>query len=494
MRAFEQRKKNASTNSSFFSPKIQKKLKTGTPGDQFEVEADKVADKVVNNNSSGGLLQSKSEEEVQQKPISETISSVQSKEMKEEEPVQKKSDEKEEKVQKKEEEKEPVQKKEKEEEKPVQKKEEKEEPIQAKCAECEKEEKVQKKENEEEKPVQKKEQNSNKESQENELEGKLNSSKGSGKGLDKKTKNEMENGFGADFSDVKIHTDTNAVQMSQELGAQAFTNGNDVYFNKGKYNPNSKEGKHLLAHELTHTIQQTGAKQKSTTVQKSSIQNGNSEDLEAPKFQHEYRLEQAHDNLDYLTIGSKGEPVRKVQEGLMSLGYELPKFGADGDFGNETRAAVLDFQFDNQLDYDGIVGEQTIGRLDDIHAGKNGGGKKETPKCSNPDSNLPKMINPFNINDFVLSSGEFLSLGSFKITSDANWEKPHSAKHYHISVIEFIPGTTKSNRIRRRFDVGKAETQTFKFPKDKCVEFKVLVEVINPKTSPNLIGNFSVFH
>jgi hypothetical protein len=252
MRAFEQRKRNIPDTSSFFGPKIQKKLKTGTVGDKYETEADHVADKVVNNtSSSGGLLQSK--EQVQQKPISETISSVQAKDMKEEDKsVQKKSDKKEE-------------------EKPVQKKsdeKEQDKTVQAKCTDCEKEDKVQKKDQkEEEKPVQKKEQNPETEIHDNELEGKLDHSKGNGTGLDKKTKEEMESGFGTDFSNVKIHTDTNAVQMSQELGAQAFTNGNDVYFNKGKYNPGSKEGKHLLAHELTHTVQQGN---RSKNVQKQS--------------------------------------------------------------------------------------------------------------------------------------------------------------------------------------------------------------------------------
>jgi len=175
----------------------------------------------------------------------------------------------------------------------------------------------------------------------------------------------MESGFGADFSDVKIHTDTNAVQMSQELGAQAFTNGNDVYFNKGKYNPDSREGKHLLAHELTHTIQQTGAVQKSVDPSATAA-----EDLESPRFKGDYKLEQTHDDLDYLATGCKGEPVQKVQSGLMDLGYQLPKFGADGDFGSETRAAVFKFQSDNGLSYDGVVGVQTIGRLDDIYVGK----------------------------------------------------------------------------------------------------------------------------
>ncbi|BFM43833.1 hypothetical protein CFS9_24740 [Flavobacterium sp. CFS9] len=392
MRTLENKKPiPQSSSSAFFGPKIQKKLKTGTVGDQFEVEADRVADKVVNNNSSGGsLLQSK--ENIQQKPIAETISSVQKKSDKKEEekPVQKKSDKKEEekpvqkKSNKKEEEK-PVQKKsdKKEEEKPVQKKSDKKEeekPVQKKCADCEKEEKVQSKEQkEEDKAVQKKEQNPDAEIENNELEGKLDHSKGGGNGLDKKTKKEMESGFGADFSNVKIHTDTNAVQMSQELGAQAFTNGNDVYFNKGKYNPDSREGKHLLAHELTHTIQQTGAKQKSATVQKSSIEN-HPEDLRAekpenPQFKGNNPLEKTNDDEMLISKGQKGQYITALQEGLLETGQSLPKYGADGDFGNETRNAVIDFQSKNQLDVDGIVGPQTIGALDNKLVEQKGGKK-----------------------------------------------------------------------------------------------------------------------
>ncbi|MFH7012781.1 DUF4157 domain-containing protein [Flavobacterium sp. FlaQc-52] len=315
MRAFEKRKKDNPSNTTFFSSKIQKKLKTGSVGDQFEVEADHVADKVVNKSSAdSGLLQSK--EEVQQKSVSETISSVQSKEMKEEpaqkkaeekeepvqkkaeekeepvqkkaeekeepvqkkaeekeEPVQKKAEEKEEPVQKKTEEKEePVQKKAEEKEEPVQKKaEEKEEPVQKKAEEKEepvqkkteeKEEPVQKKAEEKEEPVQKKAEEKEEKKPKSHVENNL--KKGGGNPLGREIRLEMENAFGVDFSAIRIHTDENAVTMCQEMGAQAFTNGVNIYFNKGKYNPNSGEGKKLLAHELTHTIQQgvTGKKKK----------------------------------------------------------------------------------------------------------------------------------------------------------------------------------------------------------------------------------------
>ncbi|TDO68900.1 helix-turn-helix resolvase-like protein [Flavobacterium chryseum] len=91
------------------------------------------------------------------------------------------------------------------------------------------------------------------------LESNLNSSKGRGSPLSGKVKTEMESDIGADFSNVRIHNDANAVQMNKQLGAQAFATGNNIYFNEGKYNPNSQDGKHLLAHELTHTVQQGAA-------------------------------------------------------------------------------------------------------------------------------------------------------------------------------------------------------------------------------------------
>ncbi|MBX2826907.1 MAG: DUF4157 domain-containing protein [Flavobacteriaceae bacterium] len=84
----------------------------------------------------------------------------------------------------------------------------------------------------------------------------INNTRGNGHKMDSSTLDFMENRFGSDFSNVSIHTGSNAIQMNRELNAHAFTVGNDIYFNQGKYNPGSESGKHLLAHELTHTIQQ----------------------------------------------------------------------------------------------------------------------------------------------------------------------------------------------------------------------------------------------
>ncbi|KAA3637489.1 MAG: DUF4157 domain-containing protein [Bacteroidetes bacterium] len=88
------------------------------------------------------------------------------------------------------------------------------------------------------------------------LQSRLNGSKGKGAPLSSSTHRQMSNSFGTDFSKVRIHTDSSAVQMNQQLNAKAFTNGSDIYFNKGEYNPYSPGGKELLAHELTHVVQQ----------------------------------------------------------------------------------------------------------------------------------------------------------------------------------------------------------------------------------------------
>jgi hypothetical protein len=88
------------------------------------------------------------------------------------------------------------------------------------------------------------------------MEHQLKKSKGNGQPLPTGTSRFMQQAFGADFSGVRIHSGKNAIQMNQELNAKAFTHGKDVYFNKGQYQPGTPAGKHLLAHELTHVVQQ----------------------------------------------------------------------------------------------------------------------------------------------------------------------------------------------------------------------------------------------
>ena len=90
------------------------------------------------------------------------------------------------------------------------------------------------------------------------MESQLAQTQGGGRTMPEGLRNMMETGFGRDFSNVRIHTDSQAVAMSENLSAKAFTLGNDIYFNKGQFAPNTTEGQHLVAHELTHVVQGSG--------------------------------------------------------------------------------------------------------------------------------------------------------------------------------------------------------------------------------------------
>jgi hypothetical protein len=80
-----------------------------------------------------------------------------------------------------------------------------------------------------------------------------------GQPLVARVRNPMESAFGADLSDVRVHADWQAAASAESVNADAYTSGRDIYFATGRYQPETPEGKKLLAHELTHTIQQRQA-------------------------------------------------------------------------------------------------------------------------------------------------------------------------------------------------------------------------------------------
>jgi hypothetical protein len=224
----------------FFSgkpaPVVQPTLAIGQPGDQYEREADSVADKVFNRT---GQVPA-----VQQKP---GISAIQRLATPKEEEKLGTNDARIERdretqkvdpnvISRKEEEK-PVQKMTaKEEEKPVQK---------MHAAPDQEDKKVQTKAAGTPAPTAN-------------LSARLDNTRGKGNPLPVKTRADMEAAIGADFRGVRIHTDRESAELNRALGAHAFTTGIDVYFNQGKFNPETADGKRLLAHELTHVVQQNG--------------------------------------------------------------------------------------------------------------------------------------------------------------------------------------------------------------------------------------------
>jgi len=189
---------------------IQPKLTIGEPNDKYEQEADSVAAKVVQQiNSPQAQAQAvqreamPDEEELQMKPM------LQREEMPEEEELQMK---------------------------PVLQREEMPE-----------EEELQMK------PMAQRETGNTASA---DFESTLNSAKGGGQSLDENMQQAMGQSMGADFSGVRVHTDSVSDQLNQSVQAKAFTTGQDVFFRQGEYQPGSRSGQELLAHELTHVVQQ----------------------------------------------------------------------------------------------------------------------------------------------------------------------------------------------------------------------------------------------
>lgn len=186
---------NTASGRSNKMPFIQAKLTINAPGDQYEQEADSMADKVMRMPANG-------------LPFSPSSSSIT--------------------------------------------------PIQRKCSDCEDDEKVHRKETSSQ-PVE----------AGNDVSSYVSSLSSKGSPMPGGAKSFFEQRFGRDFSDVKIHNDDVAAKSAQSINALAYTHGNNIVFNQNQFAPETDSGKRLLAHELTHVVQQNGFLNK--MIQKANI-------------------------------------------------------------------------------------------------------------------------------------------------------------------------------------------------------------------------------
>ena len=205
----------------FFAPAVQMKMAVSKPGDKLEQEADRMADKVMRMPLPGKeeKLQRAPDEKLQKAAVPEK--KVQKKEA---DKLQKAG----EKVQKKEDDK-------------LQKAPASEEKLQRKGSDSAP-------------------------SGSTNLQSAIQNRSGGGQPLSSDVRNYMEPRFNADFSNVRVHNDPQAAGLSNQLSARAFTHQNNIFFSRDQYQPGSSEGRQLLAHELTHTIQQGHSVQRSPQV------------------------------------------------------------------------------------------------------------------------------------------------------------------------------------------------------------------------------------
>ena len=145
------------------------------------------------------------------------------------------------------------------------------------------------------------------------MESELRSRRGQGASLPETTRGSMEERFGVDFSRVRIHADPAAHRLTAELDSLAFTQGSDIYFSGDQYRPGTEAGDRLLAHELTHVVQQGGGS------------SGRS-----PYIQRDDKTEEGTGDDDKTEEGTEDEEPEQETKSYYSINPSHPLLGARG--------------------------------------------------------------------------------------------------------------------------------------------------------------------
>jgi hypothetical protein len=168
------------------------------------------------------------------------------------------------------------------------------------------------------------------------LEASIHQAQGGGQALSDNIRKPMERAFGADFSGVKVHTDNQSDQLNQSIQAKAFTTGQDIFFRQGAYDPGSRGGQELLAHELTHVVQQNGG-----AVQRASQTRSTGQALQPATS-----LEQDGSREKELAASRQSVGESKVsQKNTTELSTQLQRFGGGDLAYKRSLAGDLYYQY-----------------------------------------------------------------------------------------------------------------------------------------------------
>lgn len=194
-----------------------------------------------------------------------------------------------------------------------------------------------------------------------------------GQPLPASVKNFFEPRFGRDFGSVKIHTSAGAEASAAGLRAKAYTIGNHIVFGKGQFSPDTGTGKKLIAHELTHTLQQDAGR---NLIQRKCDPAIVSSRTIPVFFPQEKNLMEVYSGRKEIKKGSKKfAAIGLVQQALSDLGYPMGttgqnKEGVDRDFKDDTETAVTAFQTAESVTgfTPGVIDQATLKCLDEIRS------------------------------------------------------------------------------------------------------------------------------
>lgn len=123
----------------------------------------------------------------------------------------------------------------------------------------------------------------------------------------------MEEGFGVDFSDVRVHSGTAAHEASEALNARAFTTGRNIYFAQGEYSPATRSGQKLLAHELTHVVQQ-GHSERAQGKSMNQLENAQEPNIRANRGWRQLQSQSPKENEGIVQPKSRTSVRRQTEE------------------------------------------------------------------------------------------------------------------------------------------------------------------------------------
>lgn len=184
---------------------------------------------------------------------------------------------------------------------------------------------------------------------------------GPGKPFDATLQQDMEQRFGHDFSKVRVHTGAAAAQSAQEVNAHAYTVGHDIVFGAGQFVPGTSDGRRLIAHELTHVLQQSGV---------SGIGSGKLGTVHDPLLQRDLALQPTNPNAQEVNLTAQqirdaiNFNRRRYDAENTRLIQDVVGAPVTGTFDEETIRLIARYQDDFGLTpADGKVGPDTFDQL-----------------------------------------------------------------------------------------------------------------------------------
>ena len=230
----------------------------------------------------------------------------------------------------------------------------------------------------------------------------------------------MENRFGHDFSSVRVHNDPHARRLNEDLNALAFTTGHHIYFAPSQFQPGTRAGQHLLAHELTHVVQQVGQGGSGMIRQKADPEIVSRAERPEKKWYYAHAVsgEFVHGRLENILRSQDSELVTEAAiPGANRFGPELNKIGIADLYKSQPSKTVT-----------GVKGFNPVEKASDIVAmdsptavlreGRMIGGVgtkpavKSSPKISGPRSGVRRWDGDFPAE---IQLGEIKPLSAWKV-------------------------------------------------------------------------------